>query len=156
MKTLFTLFIIVVFFPLYAQKEENAVQEEAAVQGTIEAFFEAFHRQDSTGIKRTIHNDIIMRRIALDSTGAASYRRQEFSEFLKAIVSIPEEVQFEEIIESYDIQIDGPLAQVWTPYTFLLNGKTDHCGTNAFQLFKKDAEWKIISIIDTGRKEGCE
>ena len=186
MKTVCTLFLVLLYLPLIAQREEAAVegravaeknavvdekailqekavlqkkailQEKAAVQKTIESFFEAFHEQDSIGIKRTVHKDIVMRRIALDSSGAASYKKQEFSEFLTAIVSIPKDVEFEEVISSYTIQIDDPLAQVWTPYSFLVNGKMHHCGTNAFQLFKEDAAWKIIYIIDTGRKEGCE
>ena len=103
-----------------------------------------------------VSDDIVMQRISIDSLGKSSVRKQDFAEFLKAIVSIPETTQFKEIINSYSIQIDGPMANVWTPYEFRRNGEFSHCGVNSFQLFKDGGDWKIIYIIDTGRKEGCE
>ena len=48
--------------------------------------------------------------------------------------------------------IDGKLAQVWVPYHFYLNGMLSHCGANSFQLMKENEDWKIISILDTRRK----
>ena len=129
--------------------------EKIQIQKTIESFFEAFHQQDSTRIRQMVYDNVVMQRIAIDSMGKASIREQDFNEFLKAIVSIPKSVIFKETIKSYSIQIEGVMANVWTPYTFSLNGKVDHCGVNSFQLFKNGENWKIIYIIDTGRKEGC-
>jgi len=130
--------------------------EKSAVQETIETFFEGFHRQDSMMIKRTVAEGVVMRRIAIDSAGKASVREQEFSDFLRAIVGIPKSTEFQEIIKSYSIQIDGPMAHAWTPYEFRMDGDFHHCGVNSFQLFKDGADWKIIGIIDTGREEGCD
>lgn len=151
MKNFARFVIFLLFVNASAQKSEKTV-----VQKTIETFFEGLHQQDSVLIKRTVSDDVVMRRISIDSTGKASLRKQDFSEFLKAIVNIPKTTEFEETIKSYSIQIDGPMAHVWTPYAFRLNGEFSHCGTNSFQLFKADKDWKIIYIIDTGRKEGCE
>ncbi|SDE26030.1 hypothetical protein SAMN05421636_104143 [Pricia antarctica] len=145
----FTLFLL--FFNLSAQDSEKA-----AVQKTIETFFEGFHQQDTTLIKRMVTKDIIMQRITIDSLENASVRNQDFHEFLKAIVSIPKTTQFQEIIKSYSIQIDGPMANVWTPYEFNRNGKFSHCGVNSFQLFKENRDCKIIYIIDTGRTNRCK
>ncbi len=130
--------------------------EKMAVQKTIESFFEGFHQQDSTLIKQTVSDGIVMRRISKDSAGNETLREQGFSDFLKVIVSIPETTKFEEIIKSYSIQIDGPMAHAWTPYEFKRNGELSHCGVNSFQLFNDGEDWKIIYIIDTGRKDGCE
>lgn len=145
----FALFLL--FFNLSAQDPEKA-----AVQKTIETFFAGFHQQDTTLIKRMVSNDIVMQRITIESLENASVRNQDFPEFLKAIVSIPKTTQFQEIIKSYSIQIDGPMANVWTPYEFKRNGEFSHCGVNSFQLFKENMDWKIIYIIDTGRKNKCE
>ena len=144
MKCLGRFFIFLLFVNVSAQKSEKAI-----VQKTIETFFEGFHHQDSVLIKTTVSDDVVLRRISIDSTGKTSLRQQVFHEFLKAIVRIPKTTEFEEIIKSYTIEIDGPMAQVWTPYEFRRDGIFSHCGTNCFQLFKANKDWKIIYIIDT-------
>ncbi|MGB6152311.1 MAG: nuclear transport factor 2 family protein [Pricia sp.] len=150
MKNLIKYVLCLLFVGAYAQESE-----ETAVQKTIESFFEGFHRQDSMRIKEVVSDDLVMRRISIDSSGTASIRKQGFADFLQAIVSIPKSTQFKEIIKSYSIQIDGPMAHAWTPYEFIRNGEFSHCGVNSFQLFKDGENWKIIYILDTGRKDGC-
>lgn len=147
-----TKFAMCLFFVSVSAQES----EKAAVQKTIETFFEGFHQQDSMLIRQMVSDDIVMQRISIDSSQNASVRKQEFSEFLKAVVGIPKTTQFKEIIKSFSIQIDGPMANVWTPYEFRRKGEFSHCGVNSFQLYKDGEDWKIIYIIDTGRKEGCE
>lgn len=63
----------------------------------------------------------------------------------------------DERIKDPKIQIDGPLASVWTYYTFTPGGKTqlDHCGVDAFLLRKGADGWKIFHIADSSRNEGC-
>ncbi|MCJ7759077.1 MAG: nuclear transport factor 2 family protein, partial [Gillisia sp.] len=58
-------------------------------------------------------------------------------------------------LHSFDIRINGALANVITPYSFYVNGNLSHCGVNSFQLFKESGNWKIIYIVDTRIKEGC-
>ncbi|MFQ5679630.1 MAG: nuclear transport factor 2 family protein [Gemmatimonadota bacterium] len=53
------------------------------------------------------------------------------------------------------VQIDGNLATVWTPYVFYLNGEFSHCGVDAFLLARTPAGWKIVSLADTRRRDGC-
>jgi hypothetical protein len=48
------------------------------------------------------------------------------------------------------------MAAIWTEYSFYLGDKFSHCGVNSFQLFKDETGWKIIYIVDTRRKEGCD
>jgi hypothetical protein len=63
----------------------------------------------------------------------------------------------DEQIKDPKIQIDGPMASVWTYYTFTPGGKTaiDHCGVDAFLLRKGPDGWKIFHISDTSRNDGC-
>jgi hypothetical protein len=150
MKKLFFTLMVLGAFSVHAQEEDKA-----AVQKTIEDFFIGFHAQDSMQIKATVAEGIIMQRIALNKEGKVQHRTDDFKKFLKGIVSIPKEQQFEEKITSYSIQVDGPMANAWTGYEFWINGQMHHCGVNSFQLFNDGTGWKIIYIIDTGRKEGC-
>ena len=60
---------------------------------------------------------------------------------------------YEERISDYQVRIDGIMATVWTPYEFYLNDEFHHGGVNAFQLFRGEEGWKIVSISDTRRKK---
>ncbi|TMM56963.1 nuclear transport factor 2 family protein [Maribacter algarum] len=130
--------------------------EKYAVQKTIEAFFEGFHLQDSVAIKETVVKEVILQTLSKDSLGKHYVRTEDFSKFIKNIVSISETTKFQETIKSYSIQVDGPMANAWTAYEFHVNDKFSHCGVNSFQLVKQEDAWKIIYLIDTRRKEGCE
>lgn len=151
MKTyVFALFSII-SLQLAAQESE-----EIAVQKTIEAFFEGFHAQDSTKIKQTVANTIILQTIAKDKENSEFVKTENLGKFLKSIVSIPKTTKFQEKLLSFNIKVDGAMANAWTPYEFWVNDALSHCGVNSFQLFKQGADWKIIYLIDTRRKEGCQ
>ena len=77
----------------------------------------------------------------------------EFSAFLKSIASIPVNMKFEERILNKNIQIDGNLAHVWTPYEFYINDQLSHIGANSFTLYNENGKWHIIHLIDTRRKK---
>ncbi|MEH6679999.1 MAG: nuclear transport factor 2 family protein [Sediminicola sp.] len=129
--------------------------EKEAVQRTIETFFEGFHQQDSTMLKDKVAPNVIMQTIG-DKEGLTAVKQVDFNAFVSSILKIADSVEFQEKILSYHIQIDGPMAHVWTPYEFWYQGNLSHCGTNSFQLLRSDGQWKIIYIVDTRRKEGCD
>jgi len=45
--------------------------------------------------------------------------------------------------------VDGPIAMVWLPYDFYVNGTWSHCGVDIFTMVKSDAGWKIASLAYT-------
>ncbi len=126
-----------------------------AVKQTIDMFFDGFHRQDSTLMKQTVSEGIILQTIAKNNDGKMFVKTEDFSEFIKGIAGIPDSISFREIIRNYNINIDGAMATVWTPYEFWLNDSFSHCGVNSFQLFNDGISWKIIYLIDTRRKVDC-
>jgi len=130
--------------------------EETAVREIIEHFFIGFHKQDSMLIKQTVSKGIILQTIFKDSLGRATVRTEDFSIFLKSIASVPKSTEFQEIIKGYSIQVDGPMANAWTSYVFMVNGRLSHCGVNSFQLLKEIDGWKVIYLIDTRRNNNCD
>lgn len=135
---------------IYAQ-----LNEKEEVKKTVQLFFEAFHDQDSTLIKSTIGSGIIMQTIGRDKDGTSVVKTSDFKDFLKSIVSIPDSIKFQEKLLSYQIKVDGSMANAWTPYELWINDSLSHCGVNSFQLHKQDGTWKIIYLIDTRRREHC-
>ena len=74
-------------------------------------------------------------------------------EAFTARVTRPGTTQNEERIGEPLVRIDNDLAVVWAPFTFLIDGKVDHCGTDLFNMVRVDGKWLIASVADTGRKD---
>ena len=143
--------LLLLSFRLNAQTEDEILAKQAVVQ-----FFEGFHKKDSTLMQEVVHKDIILQTTFTNKKGEAILKNQDAKGFIKAVVSRAESPTWNEKILSYNVQVDGNMANIWTPYEFWLDGKLLHCGVNSFQLFKDNGAWKIIYLIDTRRKEGCQ
>lgn len=46
-----------------------------------------------------------------------------------------------------EVRVSGPVAMVWLPYDFYLDGKWSHCGVDVFTLLKSDAGWRIATLV---------
>ncbi|WP_395632688.1 nuclear transport factor 2 family protein [Flavobacterium sp.] len=125
--------------------------QKAEVQQTIQTFFEGFHARDTLKIKSTCSDKLVLQSIS-ESAKGNKFSEESPKEFYVSMATIPAEMQFEERILDYNIQIDGTMAHAWTPYEFYINGKFSHKGVNAFTLFKTAEGWKIVHLIDTRRK----
>lgn len=131
------------------------VPEEEKVKKTVVDFFKAFHAQDTVALKSFAYDVVILQSVSKDPSGRTMLDAETYEEFVKSIGSIPANIKFEERLLSYHIQVDGDMANAWTPYEFYINGNFSHCGVDSFQFIKVDGVWKIIYLIDTRRKEGC-
>ena len=133
-----------------------AQNDSTAVKNTVKNFFASFHKQDAKGMKKVVDTAIVLQTIGNQKDGVQRLQTENFDDLVRSITNIPDSVQFEERILDYSIQIDGAMANAWTPYEFWLHNEFHHCGVNSFQLFKDKGIWKIIYLIDTRRREGCK
>ncbi len=44
------------------------------------------------------------------------------------------------------VLISGPVAMVWMPYDFYLDGAWSHCGVDVFTLLHAEAGWRIATV----------
>ena len=146
--------ILIAVLSVSAMAQETA--EEQEVKNVIETFFEGFHSRDSTVMKSVVNDKMVLQSISKNSQGEITLNHEDFGRFLRSIMAIPGNVEFREELHSYTINMDGPMANVWTPYSLFVNGVFRHCGVNNFQLFNKEGEWEIIYLVDTRREEGCD
>lgn len=56
-----------------------------------------------------------------------------------------------EQIHNPEIRIDDNVAVIWAPYTFFIDDKVHHCGSNVVTLVRIDGNWRISSVADTAR-----
>lgn len=151
MKSITTLLVCLLSLGVFAQ-----TPEETAVKNTIDAFFTAFHKQDTITLKSMVTKDIVLQSIGKNREGNIRLNTSEFDQFITSIASIPKDKKFEEKLLGYEIKIDGPMANAWTPYEFWFDGNFSHCGVNSFQLIKENDAWKIFYLVDTRRRVGCQ
>ena len=92
----------------------------------------------------------------LEISKVMGIKKGNLASFLKAI-GTPHDQIWDEKIWNTKIEIDGGIAQVWTDYAFYVGTEFSHCGVDAFHLIKDEEKgWKIVHLMDTRRKEGCE
>jgi hypothetical protein len=156
MKNIITSFLLLISISISAQ-EKNLIESEQAkqIKQSISVFFEGLQTADTLKIQSVCHKEMKLQSIMeKNAIGTLSFDTNE--EFYKSIAAIPKNIKIEERILNYKIQIDGSMAQVWTPYEFYIDGKLSHFGTNSFTLLLENnpeaSGWKIVHIIDTRRK----
>ncbi len=154
-RAIFLLTISITFINANAQGPNPMETDSQAVRNVIETFFEGFHKQDSLLMKSTVVNNIVLQTTAKSPEGKTLFKTSEFEKFMTSIITIPDSIKYEEKLTSFSIQVDRTMANAWVGYEFWLNDKFSHCGINSFQLINFEGDWKIVYLIDTRGKDGC-
>lgn len=152
MKRFYVIFmslLLICSYPVLAQSSE-----EAAVKSAIQQLFAGMKKGDSAMVKAVFADKAILQTILNKKDNVTAVGSLPLEKFLEA-VGTPHTDVWDERITFDKILIDGSLASVWTPYSFYLNDQFSHCGVNSFQLYRSEAGWKIIYLVDTRRKDNC-
>ena len=136
------------FILLFCLSMQMGFAQQSEVKQTIVDFFDGFHSKDTVKMRSQFAKEIVMHSVS-ERNQQAILKSESATDFLKMIASIPKNEKFEERLLFYNIQIDGAMANVWTPYEFYINGELSHTGVNSFQLFNDNGKWKITYCIDT-------
>ena len=146
--------ILIALFVTTTMSAQLSSNDEVKV--TIETFFEGFHKGDTVLMKSVMADKILLQTAVYNKEGKSVLLTEDVSELTEAIANRPKNQKWDERLLNFNIQVDGNMANAWTPYEFWYNGEFSHCGVNSFQLFNDNGKWKIIYLIDTRRKEGCQ
>lgn len=133
----------------------RAQTTEDSVKVAVQMLFKAMKESDSAALRQAFSPTAVLQTIGRNKEGKLSVNSDKVEEFA-ASISKAAPGSLDERIEFASIQIDGPMASVWTPYHFYYQGKFSHCGVNSFQLVRLAEGWKIQYIIDTRRRDGCQ
>jgi|TARA_B100002019_G_scaffold189534_1_gene163812 hypothetical protein len=144
MKKLILLFL---FIPIISYGQD--IQKEK-LKTVVKTFFEGFHNKDSLLIASVIDRSFDLNSTSFKEDNGV-LRNISRDNFISTVVSRPESPVWKEKLLSFNIKIDGPLANVWVDYEFWLDDKLSHCGVNSIHLVKKKSGWKIFNITDSRR-----
>ena len=146
------IFFFLLFTPIAAAFAQS--DDEKAVRTAITQMFDGMRKADTTLFKAVFAPGASLQSVAKNKDGVVSVRNESIAGFVTS-VGKQKPGALDERLSAYDIKIDTELAIAWTPYVFYYNGQKSHCGVNVFTLVKLKDGWKIQSIIDTRRREGC-
>jgi hypothetical protein len=131
----------------------SAQADTSAVMAPIQRLFDGMRAHDSAMVRSAFAPDTRMVSSSM-RTGTPAIESESIDGFVNA-VGKPSKDVWDERIHDPVIHVDDGLAMVWVKYSFYLNDKFSHCGVDAFLLARDTAGWKIASLGDTRRREGC-
>lgn len=144
---------LIIFLAFIALFATNAQSQDTPL-GTVQQLFDGMRAIDSMAIANCFHPDARLMSVGKNKNGKSMVHQTPVVDFVSQVGADHPQL-FDEQLYDVEVKIDGQLATVWAPYTFYVDDKLSHCGTNAFQLYFNGATWKILQITDTRQRENC-
>ena len=124
--------------------------DEQAVIDVVNTLFEGMAARDTAAMAPLFAEGARFAGVGRD--GGIHYSTPQ--EFMNAVAGASGPAWIERVYD-IEVRIDGPLANVWTYYTFHLDDRFSHCGYDALQMLQVEGTWKIVHLADSRRTEGC-
>ena len=140
---LFYLFLL----PAFAQSKD-----EADVLATVEKTFRGMAAHDGDMIRSTMLPDA---RLYATRDADAAVTSRSLDEFVTQIAT-SKGALIERLTGRPQVNVHRGIAQIWSEYEFVRDGKLSHCGIDSVLLFKTTGGWKIASLSYTVEPTGCK
>ena len=137
-------------FGSFAQTQEASPEDERGIMQAVDDLFEGMKKADAAAVKSSFTPTATLQTV-VNKSGQVSVRNESIEGFATSIGKA-KPGDLNEVIDPYQIHIDGDLAVAFVPYKFFFKDKRLHCGANAFTLVRLNGVWKIQAIIDTRRE----
>ena len=124
-----------------------------SVLAPVQRIFDAMRARDTVGLRQVF--DSTARLIGTRASANESIRSRTPSQFLASITTTPADKTSNERMFDPEVRLDGPVAQVWTYYTFYQGTTFSHCGTDAVTLVRSGTTWKIVNVVWSVRTTDC-
>jgi hypothetical protein len=127
--------------------------EEKAVLAAMDRFMIAISTGDVEGLKTIFAPEAMTFRALKKKDGPPEVVARP-----QAYWSDPARFEGRTLHERYwspTVLLRDPIAVVWAPYEFKIDGKTSHCGIDVFDFVKLDGEWRVASSMWTVEPDAC-
>jgi hypothetical protein len=136
-----------------ASPKSERTEDERAVLLAVQRFFDTMTAKDTAGARTVLDPEGDFVSVRWDDAGEPVVRRASNAAFLERLATLTE-TYLERMWES-EVRVHGPIATVWTPYDFHVDGKFSHCGVDAFQLLRTPTGWTVTGGTYTVERTGC-
>jgi hypothetical protein len=143
--------LFIVFALGAAPSHAQSSADRDAVLAALQVFFDTMTARDVEGARQILvpQGRFHVMDLARPKSEPRSFSNEEYFAQLQA-----SKQTMRERIWNPEVRVHGPIATVWTPYDFWLDGKLSHCGVDAFDLIKTADGWKIAGGAYT-IESGC-
>ena len=130
-----------------------APNEEAAILDAVDRFLEAMGSRDTVAYADLLTSDgMTYTQRKLDGQWRLLRRtNQHHIDTLDDKTDLLAETYWEPTV-----LIRGPIAVVWAPYRFRVNGIVSHCGVDVFEMLKIEGRWVMGNAMWTFEPDACE
>lgn len=139
--------LAVLLTPLSAQAQSP---DHDAAYAVVTKLFDGMRTRDTASMRAAFIPTALLQTVTPSSVGG-----NEISAWINSVATAPAGLVLDERLANPVIQVSGDLASVWVDYWFFAGERFSHCGVDAFVLARQGGTWKIISVADTRRREGC-
>lgn len=147
-----TLALALALSPLPALAQDDEQSEEAQVMAVVDAFVAGLAAKDAEAMNAQVMEDGYLA-LVRPQAGGDRTQSMRLTQAAAGIASAPGDIAeptWDEVV-----LVDGPVAMVWAPYAFLMDGELSHCGVDIFTLMRVDGAWKIATATYSHVDEGC-
>ena len=127
--------------------------DEKAVLAAAQQFFDTMASRDVDGAAAVLDPAGDFVSVRWDSDGTPIVRRATVQSYLESLET--DSSAYLERMWDAEVRIQGPIAAVWAPYDFHVDGDFSHCGMDAFQLLLTDKGWIVTGATYTVERTGC-
>ena len=152
-KLMWLLLILFITSPIMAQTLSDSMEESDEVREVIFTLFEGMEASDGDVLRSVLIENATLHTVRSSETGT-ELAETDINQFIEPVAGSEPGTLIEEILY-ISVNVDGDLATAWMDYHFYRGVEFSHCGVNSMNLIRKAGEWKIFSIVDTRRTEGC-
>lgn len=133
------LIIILIALAAPAAGAQSSAERDAVLQA-VQVFLDTMTARDVEGARKILvpQGRFHVMDLAKPDSEPRSFSNEEYFAQLQA-----SKQTMRERIWSPEVRVHGPIATVWTPYDFWIDGKLSHCGIDAFDLIKTAEGWMI-------------
>ncbi len=139
---------------MVAAPSQAQVADTAGVMGTLNRFLAALKIKDTTAMLAELDPAMRVTLLRPAPEGGVRVVAMEGAAFVR-LAANPSGPFLDEPIRNPKFHFDGDLVAVWAEYQVRINGAVSHCGYDAFHLVQKAGAWKLLTVADTFRREGC-
>ncbi len=142
----------VVLFPAtpVAAQSPTTSPEHAAAYAVVTGLFDGMRARDTAAMRTTFESNAVLQ--SLTPTGVKS---DGIEGWLRSVGAAPTGTLIDERLANPVVHVDADLASVWVDYWLFVGDRFSHCGVDAILLAKREGSWRIFSVVDTRRREGC-
>ena len=126
--------------------------ESAAVVAVVQRLFDAMAARDTAAARAILLPGAQFRAVRSD-TAVAAPRVQSDTAFLRQLATLSDRLL--ERMWAPVVHVDGPLATLWAPYDFHIDGRWSHCGVDAVTLARTTTGWRVAGFAYTVQRQGC-